>query len=65
MHSVRKRFMPMAIAVIATGALLLLEPDFGAFTVIASIAMGTLFLGGINGRILPRCWWSVWGLLWC
>ena len=61
MHSVRKGFMPMAIAVIATGALLLLEPDFGAFTVIASIAMGTLFLGGINGRILPRCWWSVWG----
>ena len=51
MHSVRKGFMPMAIAVIATGALLLLEPDFGAFTVIASIAMGTLFLGGINGRI--------------
>ena len=51
MHSFRKGFMPMAIAVIATGALLLLEPDFGAFTVIASIAMGTLFLGGINGRI--------------
>lgn len=51
MHSVVKGFMPMAVAVICTGALLLLEPDFGAFTVIACIAMGTLFLGGINGRI--------------
>ena len=51
MHSFSKGFLPMAVAVIASGALLLLEPDFGAFTVIASIAMGTLFLGGINGRI--------------
>jgi cell division protein FtsW len=32
------------------GALLLLEPDFGAFAVIIAIAMGILFLGGINGR---------------
>ena len=51
MHSFSKGFLPMAVAVIASGALLLLEPDFGAFTVIAAIAMGTLFLGGINGRI--------------
>ena len=51
MHSFSKGFLPMAVAVIASGAVLLLEADFGAFTVIAAIAMGTLFLGGINGRI--------------
>ena len=35
----------------AFGALLLREPDFGAFVVIISIAMGILFLGGINARL--------------
>jgi cell division protein FtsW len=30
---------------------LLREPDFGAFVVIAAIAFGILFLGGINGRL--------------
>ena len=30
-------------------ALLLREPDFGAFVVVASIATGILFLGGMNG----------------
>jgi cell division protein FtsW len=33
------------------GLLLLAEPDMGAFIVIALIAMGTLFLGGVNGRM--------------
>jgi cell division protein FtsW len=33
------------------GALLLREPDFGAFAVIAAIAMGILFLGGMNWRL--------------
>jgi cell division protein FtsW len=34
------------------GALLLLgEPDMGAFMVIAAIAMGMLFLGGVNGKL--------------
>jgi cell division protein FtsW len=33
------------------GALLLLEPDMGAFMVIAAIAMGVLFLGGVNGKL--------------
>jgi cell division protein FtsW len=32
------------------GWLLLREPDFGAFVVIASIAMAILFLGGMNGK---------------
>ena len=30
--------------------LLLLEPDLGAFMVIVAIAIGILFLGGINGK---------------
>ena len=33
------------------GLLLLAEPDMGAFMVIAAIAMGILFLGGVNGRM--------------
>jgi cell division protein FtsW len=33
------------------GILLLKEPDFGAFVVIISIAIGILFLGGMNGRL--------------
>ena len=33
------------------GALLLLEPDLGAFMVIAAIAMGLLFLGGVSVRL--------------
>jgi cell division protein FtsW len=49
MHKFRKGFMPMAMAVAAVGLLLLLEPDLGAFGVIVCIAMGILFLGGING----------------
>ncbi len=42
---------PMAIAVALIGLLLLAEPDMGAFMVIAAIAMGILFLGGVNGRM--------------
>ena len=34
------------------GGLLLREPDFGAFAVITVIAMGILFLGGMNWRLL-------------
>jgi cell division protein FtsW len=33
------------------GVLLLRQPDMGAFIVIATIAMGILFLGGVNGRM--------------
>jgi cell division protein FtsW len=48
MHKLTKGFMPMAVAIGAVGMLLLLEPDLGAFGVIVCIAMGILFLGGIN-----------------
>jgi len=42
---------PMAAAVALIGVLLLAEPDMGAFLVIAVIAMGILFLGGVNARM--------------
>jgi cell division protein FtsW len=42
---------PMGIAVAVVGLLLLAEPDMGAFMVIAVIAMGILFLGGVNARM--------------
>lgn len=51
MHSLRRGFMPMFFVMLATGGLLLLEPDFGAFVVITVIAMGILFLGGMNWRL--------------
>ncbi|HJW56337.1 MAG TPA: putative lipid II flippase FtsW [Burkholderiaceae bacterium] len=49
MHKLVKGFLPIAAAVGLGGLLLLLEPDLGAFGVIVCIAMGILFLGGING----------------
>jgi cell division protein FtsW len=51
MASLRKGFAPMFFVMLATGCLLLLEPDFGAFAVITLIAMGILFLGGMNWRL--------------
>ena len=42
---------PMAVAVAFVGALLLRQPDMGAFIVIATIAMSVLFLGGVNARM--------------
>ena len=42
---------PMAAAVGVMGVLLLAEPDMGAFLVIAIIAMGILFLGGVNAQM--------------
>lgn len=53
--AVKERFfravLPMGTAVAVVGALLLAEPDMGAFMVIAVIAMGILFLGGVNARM--------------
>jgi cell division protein FtsW len=43
--------IPIGIAVLVVGLLLLAEPDMGAFMVIAVIAMGILFLGGVNARM--------------
>src|SRR5690606_27768713 len=51
MLSLRKGFLPMGVAVALVGLLLLLEPDMGAFVVIAGIAMGVLFLGGVSGKL--------------
>ena len=46
-----KAVWPMAVALGVIGVLLLAEPDMGAFMVIAAIALGILFLGGVNGRM--------------
>lgn len=46
-----KAVWPMVVALGVVGLLLLAEPDMGAFMVIAAIAMGILFLGGVNGRM--------------
>ncbi|HLP98339.1 MAG TPA: putative lipid II flippase FtsW [Sideroxyarcus sp.] len=46
-----KPFLPMFGVMALVGALLLLEPDMGAFVVIVSIAMCTLWLGGFNLKI--------------
>jgi cell division protein FtsW len=52
---VKERFFaavtPMGVAIAIVGSLLLAEPDMGAFLVIAVIAMGILFLGGVNARM--------------
>ena len=42
---------PMGTAVALAGVFLLAEPDMGAFIVSAIIAMGILFLGGVNARM--------------
>jgi cell division protein FtsW len=51
MHSLRKGFLPMFAVMMLTGGLLLREPDFGAFVVITVLAMGILFLGGMNWKL--------------
>lgn len=51
MHSLKKGFAPMLAVMLFVGALLLREPDFGAFAVISCVAMAVLFLGGMNWRL--------------
>ena len=51
MGSFKKGFAPMLVVMLFVGGLLLREPDFGAFAVITVIAMGVLFLGGMNWRL--------------
>ncbi len=46
-----KAVLPMGAAVGLAGVFLLAEPDMGALMVIATIAMGILFLGGVNARM--------------
>ena len=53
--NVKERFfravLPMAAAVAIVGVLLLAEPDMGALHAGFYIAMGILFLGGVNARM--------------
>ncbi len=51
MHDLKQAFLPMFGAMAIVGIFLLKEPDFGAFVVIISIAMGILFLGGLKARL--------------
>lgn len=51
LHSLKEGFLPMFVAMVLVAFLLLREPDFGALMVVMTIAMGILFLGGINMRI--------------
>lgn len=50
MQSFVRGFVPMAFSLALVGVMLLLEPDLGAFMVIVAIAVGILFIGGINGK---------------
>ena len=51
MDSIAKGFLPMVAVMVLVGFLLLREPDFGAFAVIAAISISILWLGGINVKI--------------
>lgn len=51
MDSIMRGFLPMAAVMVLVGFLLLREPDFGAFAVIAAISISILWLGGINVKI--------------
>ncbi|MDY0271631.1 MAG: putative lipid II flippase FtsW [Advenella sp.] len=48
MQDIARGFMPMVVALAAITVLLMLEPDLGALMVTMAIAIGILFLGGIN-----------------
>src|SRR5258706_181722 len=50
LKSFRRGLLPMLGVMLAVAWLLLREPDFGAFVVVAVTAFGVLFLGGMNGR---------------
>ncbi|UDG82792.1 putative peptidoglycan glycosyltransferase FtsW [Candidatus Vallotia lariciata] len=51
MHQFMRGFLPITLIVCVVGAMLLLEPDMGDFIVIAVIAIGVLFLGGMCIRL--------------
>ncbi|MEI7531827.1 MAG: putative lipid II flippase FtsW [Betaproteobacteria bacterium] len=51
LHSFLKGFLPLGAIVALVGVLLQWEPDMGALMVVAAIAMGILFLGGINAKL--------------
>jgi cell division protein FtsW len=72
MQDIVRGFFPMALLMGLVGGTLMLEPDLGALMVIVVIAMGILFLGGINGKLfaglsftlvslfLAMIWFSPW-----
>jgi len=72
MHDFKHGFLPMACVMMTVGLLLLLEPDLGGFIVIVAIAIGVLFMGGINltlftslagvltATFLALIWFSPW-----
>ena len=51
MHSVTKGLAPMFIIIAVISGLIGVQPDLGATAVIIAIAMGVLFLGGLDGKI--------------
>jgi cell division protein FtsW len=51
MDSIVRGFLPMVAVMVLVGFLLLREPDFGAFAVVAAISISILWLGGINAKI--------------
>jgi cell division protein FtsW len=51
MDSIIRGFLPMVAVMVLVGFLLLREPDFGAFAVVAAISISILWLGGINAKI--------------
>jgi len=50
-QTIVKGFLPLFLVMVFTSALILLEPDFGAFAVIVVIAFGILYLGGLDWRL--------------
>lgn len=52
MQTFVRGFLPMAVALMLVGGLVLVEPDLGAFIVIVAIALGVVFIGGINARLV-------------
>jgi cell division protein FtsW len=50
-QTLMRGFLPLFAGMVVIGALLLLEPDFGAFVVIVAIGFGMLFLGGLDWRL--------------
>ena len=50
LKSFKKGLLPMLGVMLLVSWLLLREPDFGAFVVIAITIFGMIFLGGMNGR---------------
>ena len=61
-------FLPLLAVMVAIGALLLREPDFGACVVIVAVAFGILFLGGLDWRLLIGLGFllpvALWLLIW-